>query len=173
MNSRSRGWPLGGDQLRRATSHTYSPNALKQSSPIYWTSVSKYNPDQRFSKMLIDAEAYEKLKSKKKKNKSQTLENFLSCFFFYYCCLTDSLSKKKRQVAIDQHFVDDSDGDLDIDDQLEKIQDEARHDNIKKMQEEEEEIEEDLPWMKQYLLGLNMRWVDGRIIEALRRYDLP
>lgn len=73
--------------------------------------------------------------------------------------------------SISDNFVDDSD--LDLEDKLEKMQDEARHDNIKKMQEEEEEIEEDLPWMKQYLLNINMRWVDGRIIEALRRYDLP
>jgi len=61
---------------------------LKDGTPVYYTKISKFNPDLRFSKLLIDSDSYKKLKNRKKPKKN-CWDKFWDGFFHYYCCIWD------------------------------------------------------------------------------------
>jgi hypothetical protein len=55
-----------------------------------------------------------------------------------------------------------------------RAQDAAHEENVKQLEEEEfERQEEPNSWLKDYLLKINISFFDARIIEPMRRYDLP
>ncbi len=64
----------------------------EKGKPVFWTKISKYNPDTRFSKMIIDADAYEKLRDKKSKVPT-CKDKLLSLLFYFCCCYKDAYGK--------------------------------------------------------------------------------
>lgn len=66
---------------------------MLEGRPVYFTEVSKFNPDTRFSKMMIDRETYDKLENKNKK-KDDRAKRIFDCILKYYCCYTECFRKK-------------------------------------------------------------------------------
>lgn len=135
--------------------------------------ISKYNPDPRYSKMIIDAETYEKLKDKKKKAPTSWWERLLNLLFRLCCCYSDPskrvLDAGDEGVALIGQDENESENE---EDEMQKMMDEALEANLRQQEEEALVIEVD-PWMKTYLLGVKFRPMPEKIIEPLRRYDLP
>ncbi|EAR95963.2 transmembrane protein, putative (macronuclear) [Tetrahymena thermophila SB210] len=141
--------------------------------PVYYAEVSDKDPDPRYSKIIIDAYAYEKLNKKEKTNPNKCWDKFVSWFFYIFCCCyKDYYARLMAQIAAERNKNGAGDGDgSDGNKDLQNIMDEA----LKKQQEQEEEeeqiIEED-PWLKKYIIDKKFRPIHEKIIEPLRRYDL-
>lgn len=65
--------------------------------PVTETSISKFDPNMAFSKLLLDQETYQKFG--KKNIKGETLiEKFSYYFFKYYCCLNDTMEDDRYNL---------------------------------------------------------------------------
>lgn len=88
---------------------------VNQSKPIYWIKISKYNSDVRFSKIIVDSEAYEKYTKKEKYTPSKWRKCFV-IFMKIFCCYDICCKDDKDKGDGDDDMVDHGEGEYNDDD---------------------------------------------------------
>lgn len=88
--------------------------------------MSDKDPDPRFSKIIIDAYAFEKLNNKSSKKPNKCWDKFLSWFFYIFCCCyKDYYARMMARIAAERNKNSQAGDDNDPNKDLQNIMDEA------------------------------------------------